>query len=75
MPAATLPMQLTQIVLAIQQLLSTGLAPNNIQLIGDSAGGTLVLQLISHILHPVADVPTLSIASPLGNVLLISAFF
>ena len=72
MPAATFPTQLTQMVLAVQHLLSTGLAPNNIQLVGDSAGGNLIIQLISHILHPVADVPTLSVASPLGNVLLFS---
>ena len=71
-PAATFPTQLTQVVLAVQHLLSTGLAPHNIQLMGDSAGGNLILQLISHILHPVADVPTLSLASPFGNALLIS---
>ena len=72
MPAATFPTQLTQIVLAVQHLLSTGIAPQNIQLVGDSAGGNLILQLISHILHPMADVPTLSVVSPFGNVLLIS---
>ena len=71
-PATTFPTQLTQIVLAVQHLLSTGLAPHNIQLIGDSAGANLILQLISHILHPVADIPTLSVASPFGNVLLMS---
>ena len=71
-PAATFPTQLTQMVLAVQHLLSTGLAPHNIQLVGDSAGGNLIIQLISHILHPVAGVPTLSVASPLGNVLLLS---
>jgi len=71
-PAATFPTQLTQIVLAVQHLLSTGLAPHNIQLLGDSAGGNLIVQLISHILHPVAGVPILSVASPLGGVLLLS---
>ena len=71
-PAATFPTQLTQIVLAVQHLLFTGIAPHNIQLVGDSAGGNLILQLISHILHPMADVPTLSVASPFGNILLIS---
>jgi len=71
-PSATFPTQLTQIVLAVQHLLSTGLAPHNIQLLGDSAGGNLIVQLISHILHPVAGVPILSVASPLGGVLLLS---
>jgi len=70
-PAATFPTQLTQI-LAIQHILSTGLAPHNIQLLGDSKGGNLIIQLISHILHLVADVPTLSLALPFSNVLLIS---
>ena len=71
-PVANFPTQLTQIVLAVQHLLSIGISPHNIQLLGDSAGGNIILQLISHILHPVADVPNLSIASPFGNVLLIS---
>ena len=72
LPAANLPTQLTQIVFAVKHLLSTGLAPHDIQLAGDSAGATIILQLISHILHPVPDVPTLSNGSPFGNVLLIS---
>ena len=71
-PAANFPTQLTQIVLAVQHLLSTGLAPHNIQLVGDSAGANIIVQLISHILHPAADVPTLSVTSPFGNVLLVS---
>ena len=71
-PAATFPTQLTQMVLAVQHLLSTGVAPHNIQFLGDSAGGNIIVQLISHILHPVADVPAFSVASPFGNVLLIS---
>ena len=72
MPAAKFPTQLTQMVLAVEHLLSTGLAPHNIQLAGDSAGANLILQLISHILHPVPDVPTLSAPLPLGGALLIS---
>ncbi|RDB17506.1 putative steryl acetyl hydrolase mug81 [Hypsizygus marmoreus] len=71
-PTATFPTQLKQAVVAVQHLLSKGVQPQNIQLTGDSAGGNLVLQLISHILHPVPDVPTLTLSSSFRGAYLMS---
>ena len=72
MPDATFPVQLKQAVLALQHLLSIGISPRNIQLGGDSAGGNLILQLISHALHPVESVPVLKLDTPLRGAYLMS---
>ncbi|KAJ7126281.1 Alpha/Beta hydrolase protein [Mycena epipterygia] len=53
---APFPTQLNQLLLAVQHLMSLGVSPANIFLAGDSAGGNLVLQLLSHILHPVPPI-------------------
>ncbi|RDB17644.1 putative steryl acetyl hydrolase mug81 [Hypsizygus marmoreus] len=71
-PTASFPTQLKQSVLALQHLISTGIDPRNIQLAGDSAGAGLILQLLSHILHPIPDVPLVSLSSPLGGAFLMS---
>ena len=42
-------------MLAIQHLTSTGIRPENIHIVGESAGGAIILQLLSHILHPLPD--------------------
>ncbi|KAG7085579.1 hypothetical protein E1B28_003134 [Marasmius oreades] len=61
----TFPTQLTETVHAFSHLLSnTKATPSNIHIAGDSAGGNILLQLISHTLHPVAGVPP----SPLTTV-------
>ncbi|KAG6852204.1 hypothetical protein C0991_002102 [Blastosporella zonata] len=67
LPTATFPTQLKQAVLAVQHLLSVGVKPQNIQLTGDSAGGNLIFEIISHILHPVPDVPPLTLSAPFGG--------
>ena len=59
-------------VLAIQQLIEAGTKPENIQLLGDSAGATLIHEILSHILHPVEGVPELSLSAPLGGVYMMS---
>jgi acetyl esterase/lipase len=71
-PDAMFPVQLKQAVLSIQRLLTLGYEPNNIHLVGDSAGGALIHQVLSHILHPVEDVPKLTLTSPLGGVYMMS---
>ncbi|KAH9475180.1 Putative steryl acetyl hydrolase mug81 [Psilocybe cubensis] len=58
-PTAYFPTQLKQTVIAVQHLISKGVKPENIQMAGESAGGALILQLFSHILHPVPGVPLL----------------
>ncbi|KAJ6533223.1 Alpha/Beta hydrolase protein [Mycena capillaripes] len=49
---ASYPTQLNQLQLAVHHIMSLGVAPAHIFLAGDSAGGNLVLQFLSHILHP-----------------------
>jgi len=71
-PIATFPTPLKQARLALQFLLSAGVKPQNLQLVGDSAGGNLILQLISQILHPRESVPEFRLPTPLRGVCLIS---
>jgi len=71
-PCATFPTQLKQAVVAIEHLISTGVQPQNIQIIGDSAGANLALQVISHILHPLKDVRPLNLPSRIRGVYLMS---
>ncbi|EKM76169.1 hypothetical protein AGABI1DRAFT_131490 [Agaricus bisporus var. burnettii JB137-S8] len=73
-PVAAFPTQLKQGVTAIKHLLSLGVEPQNIQLVGESAGANLILQVLAHILHPLdnENVPPLSLPSPLKGACLIS---
>ena len=71
-PDSSFPTQLTQGVLAIQHLIEIGVKPENIQIFGDSAGGTLIHETLSHFLHPVTGVPTLSLSAPLGGAYMMS---
>jgi len=66
------PVQLKQAILSIQHLLALGFKPENIQLVGDSAGGILIHQVFSHILHPVDGVPKLTLASPFAGAYMMS---
>ncbi|XP_006463273.1 hypothetical protein AGABI2DRAFT_186905 [Agaricus bisporus var. bisporus H97] len=73
-PAAAFPTQLKQAVAAINHLTSLGVKPQDIQLAGDSAGANLILQVLSHLLHPLEykNVPALSLAAPLKGAYLMS---
>ncbi|KAF7293358.1 Abhydrolase-3 domain-containing protein [Mycena kentingensis (nom. inval.)] len=71
-PAAKFPTQLIQASHALSALLAAGVPPSRIHLAGDSAGGNLVLQLLSHILHPHPAVPALSLPHPLAAAFLFS---
>ncbi|KIM41787.1 hypothetical protein M413DRAFT_71609 [Hebeloma cylindrosporum] len=71
-PDATFPVELRQAVLSIQHLFTLGFKPGNIQLVGDSAGGALIHQVLSHILHPVECVPKLTLTSPFRGAYLMS---
>lgn len=46
--------------------MNLGVDPQNMQLMGDSAGGNLVLQVLGHLLHPLESerVPALSLPAP-----------
>ena len=56
-PDSPFPVQLRQVNAALSHLLDKGVSPKNIVIGGDSAGGNLVLQLASHILHPLTSIP------------------
>ncbi|KAJ7642246.1 Alpha/Beta hydrolase protein [Roridomyces roridus] len=71
-PEATFPTQLAQLCRAIKYLTAAGVQPSSIQLAGDSAGGNLILQLFSHILHPHPAVDMLVLVEPLRAAYLIS---
>ncbi|PPQ75771.1 hypothetical protein CVT26_000888 [Gymnopilus dilepis] len=51
-PVAGFPTQLRQAQVAVEHILASGVHPSNLQLVGDSAGGNLILSLLSHIMHP-----------------------
>ncbi|KIK66207.1 hypothetical protein GYMLUDRAFT_239197 [Collybiopsis luxurians FD-317 M1] len=65
LPEDVFPTQLYQATQAINHLLGMGCDPSNICLAGDSAGGNLLFQLFSHMLHPLpsCNVPPLELPS------------
>ncbi|KAJ6263148.1 hypothetical protein Dda_1708 [Drechslerella dactyloides] len=72
-PVARYPTQLVQSVEALRYLLETcKYDPANIIISGDSAGGCLVLSVISHILHNHPAIAPLTLSAPLGGVISIS---
>ncbi|KAK0229420.1 Alpha/Beta hydrolase protein [Armillaria nabsnona] len=56
-PDAVYPSQLIDANQALDKLLSAGVDPHSLVLAGDSAGGNLILQIFSHILHPRPNIP------------------
>ena len=62
-PQAHFPIPLRQANDAIAFLFASGLAPENLQIAGESAGGNLVLQVLSHALHPLSSIPLSPLAS------------
>jgi acetyl esterase/lipase len=54
---AQFPTQLNELTLALVHLFASGLKQENAILIGDSAGGNLIMQLLVHTLHPFEGVP------------------
>jgi len=71
-PDAPFPTQLEQTVVAIQHLLDSGVRPENIQLVGDSAGGTLIHSILMHLKHPLDGIPKLNLSAPLGGGFMLS---
>ncbi|KAJ3506868.1 hypothetical protein NLJ89_g6622 [Agrocybe chaxingu] len=71
-PDLQFPGQLKQGVRAVRHLLDSGVKPENIQLVGDSAGAAFIYQIWSHILHPVEGAPKLELSSPFGGTYMVS---
>ncbi|KAJ7699595.1 Alpha/Beta hydrolase protein [Mycena rosella] len=71
-PMANFPTPLNQARLALEFLVAAGVKPANLQITGDSAGGNLVLQLFSQMLHPRSGVPEIHLTAPLRGAFLMS---
>ncbi|OAL53527.1 alpha/beta-hydrolase [Pyrenochaeta sp. DS3sAY3a] len=72
-PDAIFPTQLKQVATMLLHLLQQrNRDPSRIMIAGDSAGGNLVFTLLSHILHPRADVPRITLTSPFRAVFVFS---
>ncbi|KAF9257834.1 alpha/beta-hydrolase [Marasmius fiardii PR-910] len=78
---ATFPTQLHELIQVINHCLTSGPSrvPLNIHLAGDSCGANIILQFMSHTLHPVAGLPPSPIpfgtetpSSPIHSAMLIS---
>lgn len=72
-PEHTYPVQFRQAVLALQYVLDSGVSPADLIIGGDSVGGQLVLQVLSHVLHPHPTLPRIRApAVPFAAILAIS---
>ena len=67
-PEHKYPAALEDVITTYQAILSSGIKPDNIILAGDSAGGTLILQLINHIIVNKLKMPAAAVLlSPLTD--------
>ncbi|KIY67824.1 alpha/beta-hydrolase [Cylindrobasidium torrendii FP15055 ss-10] len=73
-PEGHFPTQVRDAKNGLDFILSLDVDPSNIQLVGDSAGGHLLLQFISHILHPLPPLMCDPIPSDIkfGGIFLVS---
>lgn len=71
-PGGPFPTQMVQAVAAVRQVIELGFSPANIVVGGDSAGGNLTMQLLSHLLHPHASSDPLLLKEPLGGAFIVS---
>jgi acetyl esterase/lipase len=71
-PKAEYPVPLKQTIATVKHLIDAGYHPEDIHLVGDSAGAALILQVLSHMLHPIQGITELTLSSKLGGVILIS---
>jgi acetyl esterase/lipase len=72
-PTSKYPTQISQCVEALTYILNkAGKNPSNVILAEDSAGGTLIMGMFSHILHPHPKIKPLTLASPLKGAVLLS---
>ncbi|KAF1834708.1 alpha/beta hydrolase fold domain-containing protein [Decorospora gaudefroyi] len=72
-PEGKYPTQLKQAVELLRYLVETdGRSPSDLILGGDSAGGNLIIGLLSHLAHPHPDIAPLSLPSKIHGIILIS---
>ncbi|KAI3395273.1 hypothetical protein diail_1627 [Diaporthe ilicicola] len=73
-PQARFPAQMCQAAAGLAHLLRGGVRPSQLVVGGDSAGGNLTVQLLSHLLHPYPLADKISLAEPLAGAFLVSPF-
>lgn len=67
-PGAAYPTQLTQAVAALRYIVNnTGRKPSQVLIGGDSAGGNLVMGVLSHLAHVHPAIPKLELSEPLAG--------
>ncbi|KIM95744.1 hypothetical protein OIDMADRAFT_133431 [Oidiodendron maius Zn] len=72
-PHATYPTQIRQAVEGVRYIVAdTGRRPSNVIIGGDSAGGNLVLAVLSHISHPHSEIEPLELFEPLAGAVAIA---
>ncbi|KAH7081941.1 Alpha/Beta hydrolase protein [Paraphoma chrysanthemicola] len=71
-PVTKYPTQYLQAVQALRYVIAAGYPPSRIVVGGDSAGGNMVLGLLSSISHSHPSIPALQLSTPLKGALLIS---
>lgn len=71
-PGGKYPVQLQQAVAAYNEVRALGFEPEDIVVGGDSAGGNLTMQLVSHILHPKPGTKSVELERPFAAVFLVS---
>lgn len=72
-PHATYPHQLRQAVELLRYTLTElKHSPSDVSIAGDSAGANLALGLLSHLLHPHPEIPSLELSAPLATAILLA---
>lgn len=73
-PQARFPTQMCQAASGLAHLLRGGIRPSQLVVGGDSAGGNLTVQLLSHLLHPYPLAEKVVLDEPLAGAFLVSPF-
>lgn len=71
-PSGRFPTQMCQAIGGLQLLLQKGIRPSQLVIGGDSAGGNITLQLLSHLLHPYPKAEKITLSEPLAGAFLVS---
>ena len=72
-PFDTYPTQVEEGIEALNYVLNDlGRSPSDVLLAGDSAGGNLCLAILSHMMHPIPELPTVLTSQPLKALVLVA---
>ncbi|KAJ4397890.1 hypothetical protein N0V93_002128 [Gnomoniopsis smithogilvyi] len=71
-PSARFPTQMFQAISGLDYLLKKGIDPDQLVVGGDSAGGNIALQLLTHLMHPYPLAERITLNKPLAGAFLVS---